>query len=148
MTGGDRGSSNLVGTSNLHRQTLHVQGNAARRMRGWGWPRVAGLQRHPPLFALRRKGLLTGLNFRAQRASLHAAEMPYVSSNAVARPQAQSATDTGASWLLCLGATANSPQITFAQIDGTLEVSKVRETVVKQYWFFSLEKGLPLLSIL
>lgn len=51
------------GTSSLHGQMLHGQGNAARRMKGGSWPCAAALQL---FFALHRKGFLTGLNFRAQ----------------------------------------------------------------------------------
>jgi len=72
------------GTSSLRGQTLHVQGNAARRMKGWGWPRAAGPQRHQLLFALHRKGRLTGHNFREQCASPQAAETPCALGNVAA----------------------------------------------------------------
>lgn len=61
------------GTSSSHRQMLHGQGNAARRMKAGSWPCAAALQL---LFALHRKGFLTGLNFRAQHACCRNALCP------------------------------------------------------------------------
>lgn len=104
-------------------------------MKGWSWTATAPATSCPLHLLRRRKGFLTGLNFRAQCAIPHTAETSWDLSDKAARPQAQLATDSGAPWLLRLEATTTSPQITFAQISGTVEMSKVRETVVMQSWF-------------
>lgn len=61
--------------------------------------------------------------------------MPCVLSSVAARPQALSDADTEQSRLLCWGTAANSPEICFVLISGTLETSKVREIVVMEYQF-------------
>lgn len=88
-------------------------------------------------------GFLTGLNSTAQHASPHVAEMRCVFSTVAARSQAQSDADTEPSWLLCWGATANSPEISFVLISGTLEMSKAREIVLTEYQFLSWDKSPP-----
>lgn len=90
-----------------------ARANAARarkrspKMEGCGWPCAAAPQWHQLLLVLHRKGFLTGLNSRAQRASPHAAEVPCVLTSVAARPPAQTDADTKPSWLLCLGTVAN-----------------------------------------
>lgn len=73
--------------------------------------------------------------------------MPCGLSSVAARPQAQSGADIEPSWLLRWGTTANSAEISFVLIPGTLEMSKVREIVATSIGF-SLRITLPLLSSL
>lgn len=86
-------------------------------MKGWGWPSVDGPQQHQLLCITQE-----GSPYRAVLG--HSVPVRMLQKHLVSsamQPQAQLAADTGASWLLCLGATTNSPQITCAQISSTLE---------------------------